>query len=164
MRFVSKEKNGVNFMNKIINLRKAVLTDLPSIETVDNDAFGTHPYGLLVLRQYFDITGNLFFVAENEQIIGYGIGAISYGTSEGWIVSLGVSSTARQMGVGEKLAVKLIDELLRAGAEVILLTVEQQNTGARRLYEKLGFIEREFAANYYGTGEDRMVMTRRASY
>jgi [ribosomal protein S18]-alanine N-acetyltransferase len=149
-------------MTLTITVRKAELADLSQIAAVDNEAFGAASYGLIVLRQFFDIAGNFFFVAENEAIVGYACGAISCGSAagigDGWILSLAVSAMAQRMGVGEKLAVRLMDELTQAGANKILLTVEKEKPGAQNLYLKLGFAAYKIEPDYFGTSEDRLVM------
>jgi ribosomal-protein-alanine N-acetyltransferase len=145
-------------MTQVITVRKAELADLPQISAVDDEAFGAASYGTLVLRQFFDIAGNFFFVAENESVVGYGLGAIAFGTTDGWILSLAVSSAAQRMGVGEKLTRRLMDELLQAGAKKIFLTVEQEKPGVRKLYLKLGFVIQQIETNYFGESEDRVVM------
>lgn len=147
-------------MTSEISLRKARVEDLPQIVAVDREAFGEHAYGPFILRQYFDITQNFFYVAvADNYIVGYCIGAVSAGDTAGWIVSLGVSASARGKGIGEKLTVEIIKELSKVGATKILLTVEPRNTGAIRLYEKLGFVEQGVEEDYFGAGEDRLVMS-----
>lgn len=139
-------------------LRKAELSDLPQIIEIDNEAYGSHAYGWLVLRQLFDISGDFLMVAERETIVGYALGARRFGTSVGWILSLAVSARARKTGVGECLTGRLVDELVRSGANCILLTVELQNVGAKKLYQKFGFIETGLETDYFGASENRIIM------
>lgn len=53
-----------------------------------------------------------------------------------------VQAQARGTGAGEKLSQALIDQARRDGAKRILLDTNASFTGARRLYERLGFQQR----------------------
>lgn len=53
-----------------------------------------------------------------------------------------VQSQARGTGAGEKLSQALIDQARSDGAKRVLLDTNTNFTGARRLYEKLGFQQR----------------------
>lgn len=69
-----------------------------------------------------------------------------------FITKVAVASVFRGRGVGSALVARALQELLtgsrRPPAE-ILLHVDPQRTGARRLYEKFGFRERERLPGYY---------------
>lgn len=53
---------------------------------------------------------------------------------------LAVSKTHRGQGIGKKLVVHAINEMIAKGAEEIVLETEITNVGALRLYERLGFV------------------------
>jgi len=61
----------------------------------------------------------------------------------GWIEDVVVDASARGMGVGARLNLAAIDLAVRLGAKTIDLTSRPSREAANRLYQRLGFIERE---------------------
>jgi len=118
------------------------------------------PYTQAVfIRQAGELFSGTFLIAEqNGTVIGYTIGGPSAGT--GWILRLKVASGMRQRGIGRLFMGTLITALEDAGAREILLSVSPANTPAIRLYETFGFSPREFRSDYFGPGEDRILMRR----
>lgn len=57
----------------------------------------------------------------------------------GWVAGMGVVAPARRSGVGEALMRALIEQAREAGVRRLGLEVLEHNSGARALYEKLGF-------------------------
>jgi ribosomal protein S18 acetylase RimI-like enzyme len=57
----------------------------------------------------------------------------------GWVGGMGVVAAARRGGIGERLMRALIERARAAGVRRLGLEVLERNTGARALYEKLGF-------------------------
>jgi ribosomal protein S18 acetylase RimI-like enzyme len=53
---------------------------------------------------------------------------------------------------------KTLAEAQTRKAQLMILEVRRSNLGARRLYRKFGFEERRLRRNYYGPGEDALVM------
>lgn len=70
-----------------------------------------------------------------------------------------VDAQARGRGVGSRLFEALLVEIDRREAPSFL-TVDPANETAIRLYEKWGFLQREFVAGFYRSYEDRLVLTR----
>jgi GNAT superfamily N-acetyltransferase len=58
---------------------------------------------------------------------------------QAWIGGVGVVAAARRQGLGEQLMRALHDEARRRGVTRVWLEVIDQNEGAFRLYEKLGY-------------------------
>jgi ribosomal protein S18 acetylase RimI-like enzyme len=61
-----------------------------------------------------------------------------------WLFSLGVRLKFRRMGVGEQLALQVLEAAHERGAPDLYLLVYEDNLPAVRLYEKLGFEQRIF--------------------
>jgi ribosomal-protein-alanine N-acetyltransferase len=64
----------------------------------------------------------------------------------------------RRMGVGGELMAEAIAESKAKNIHLITLEVRRSNLAARTLYRKLHFEERRLRRNYYGLGEDAIVM------
>lgn len=77
------------------------------------------------------------------------------------ILSLAVAPQFRRTGIGEVLMGEAIAEAARKGVTIITLEVRRSNLAARNLYRKLNFAERRVRKNYYGPGEDAIIMERR---
>jgi len=58
---------------------------------------------------------------------------------DAWIGGVGVVAGARRSGVGERLMRALHEQAREHGARRVWLEVIVENTGARALYEKLGY-------------------------
>ncbi|MDL2273117.1 GNAT family N-acetyltransferase [Oscillospiraceae bacterium OttesenSCG-928-G22] len=79
---------------------------------------------------------------EGERILGYALLNFTWSMEAGgkvvWIDELYVSKDARGKGVGEVL-VRYVAHEYTGKAKSIRLEVTEENTGAQRLYERLGF-------------------------
>ena len=69
-----------------------------------------------------------------------------------------VRAERRGSGLGKQVTWAVTDALLRAGIRTIVLNVSQQNAGAIRLYEQLGF--RRYCAFYEGIANSLMGANR----
>ena len=143
-------------------IRPATRADLAALTALDARAYGTAGYGPYVFRQLFDLWPTALVVAEAEVgLVGYCAGALG---SDGaaWILSLATDPGARRLGLGRALSLAAIDALWALGPRAIRLTVAPGNTAARALYAALGFTAVHLEADYYGAGQDRLVLTLRA--
>ena len=84
-----------------------------------------------------------FGVFQDSELVGIAGLLIREGQKEahkGLLVGMYVRPNARNAGVGRRL-VETIIEFARERVEVIQLAVVSENEPARRLYERLGFVE-----------------------
>ncbi|GAB4337507.1 MAG: hypothetical protein OHK0038_15960 [Flammeovirgaceae bacterium] len=72
-----------------------------------------------------------------------------------------VKKEFRAKKIGSMLMEAFLKEMDRIGGDCFL-TVDPVNSNAIALYEKWGFLEKEFHKGYYRPEEDRYVLTRRA--
>jgi len=144
----------------MVNFRKAALTDLESIIAIEKQIFGSGSYPAFVVRQLFDVSGHYFIVAEEDnQILGYALGAVNTKQKQAWILSLGVSEKARGRGLGKQLTEQLIEVLKTEDLKEIALTVFPENNAAIKIYKDLGFERSPVLDNYFLDNEARIVMT-----
>ena len=54
---------------------------------------------------------------------------------------------------------RVVEEARAGGARVVTLEVRRENSAARSLYRKLGFVDAGLRRNYYGRGEDAIIMS-----
>ena len=77
------------------------------------------------------------------------------------ILSLAVDPRFRRAGIAAILMGEVIAEAVLKGVAILTLEVRRSNLPARNLYRKLNFAERRVRKNYYGPGEDAIIMERR---
>lgn len=141
-------------------IRPAVRADLDALIALERQTFPEESYGEIALRQFIDLFPGLFFVAEDgATVAGYGLGGIDQ-HGEGWVLSLGVSPAHQGRGIGARLFDAVLDAL--RGTGTIRLTVIPDNVRAITLYERKGFTTEARVEDYYGPGQHRLVMARRA--
>jgi [ribosomal protein S18]-alanine N-acetyltransferase len=74
--------------------------------------------------------------------------------------SVVVLPSARRMGVGMRLCREVSEWCRRRGASSMELEVRVRSVGARRLYERLGFVEEGVRRGYYKEPVDDAVLMR----
>lgn len=99
---------------------------------------------------------------EDGQVVGF---AIVEWTDEdaglaAYIQTIEVAPEARCHGVGRMLLGRVEDSALHAGADLIWLHVDEQNTIAQRLYGAQGYSARDRVENYYAQGRTALVYSK----
>ncbi len=74
------------------------------------------------------------------------------------ILNVAVHPDYRGRGIGAVLLEEALREAERGRAEAVTLEVRRSNEAARRLYASLRFEEVGVRRNYYGRGEDALIM------
>ncbi len=77
---------------------------------------------------------------------------------ESHILNVATHPDFRRCGVGTALLAEAVAEARARNASLMILEVRRSNLEARRLYRRFGFEERRLRRNYYGPGEDALVM------
>ena len=77
---------------------------------------------------------------------------------EGHIVTIAVRKAYRRQGIGELLVVAIIDAAQEAGQDGVTLEYRISNQGARKLYEKYGFMQVGVRARYYSDNQEDAVL------
>ena len=83
-----------------------------------------------------DLDASLVAVADDARV---GLANLARDGAEGWVAGVGVVPAHRGSGVGEALMHGLHEAARGLGLERVWLEVIEENVGARRLYEKLGY-------------------------
>ena len=91
---------------------------------------------------------SLWLVAvDGERVAGY-VGSQSV-LGETDMMNIAVHPDYRRQGIGQNLVERLIRELKAQGNHSLMLEVRVSNENARKLYEKLGFVQVGLRKNYY---------------
>ncbi len=98
----------------------------------------------------------LLVARQDGRVVGCAIGDRDNGNSR--VINLAVDPDARRQGIGRAL-LRALEAALPKGD--VLLMVEEENTGARALYESEGYHRVGFARDYYGRGHHGIWMQKR---
>lgn len=143
-------------------IRQAHLSDLRDVKAIDQLLFGTDSYPLFVLRQFFDISGEHFLVAETEgEVVGYMLAHYDQDRLQGWLLSLGVLPAHRGKRIGEKLMGACMGLMETKGVAMLYLTVHPDNAAGINIYTRLGFEVQESLPDYYLDNSPRLLMSKR---
>jgi len=151
-----------------IHVRDATARDLPRIIEIERLAFPT-PWSLASFQRELTLPFSRIMVvlieASNEH--GRNDGMIA-GYLCRWLIgdechilNVAVHPQSRRLGIATLLLDQAIAEARSSSASVVTLEVRRSNLVARQLYRKFGFEERRLRRNYYGPGEDAIVMELR---
>lgn len=113
------------------------------IDSLEKDA-----YSMSTIDAMFDDEKYLLLVAKNgENVVGYI--ALSQVLDEAELIKIVVKQDFRGNGVSKSLVYRAIEVLKSKGIVTIYLEVRIDNSIARSLYEKVGFVECGKRAKYY---------------
>jgi ribosomal-protein-alanine N-acetyltransferase len=143
-----------------MKIRDATRRDLPGIIEIERLAFD-NPWSLDSFVRELSLPFSRLIVAAKtsngeERLAGFLCRWLV--TDECHILNVAVHPGQRRKGIAEQLMSNALAEAKAGKAQVITLEVRRSNLAARSLYRKFGFEERRLRRNYYGPGEDAIVM------
>lgn len=95
---------------------------------------------------------DLWTASVSGETVGYAL--IDPDGEGGLLETLAVTPEQRGRGIGAALAFRALDALRIDGGRTADLGVSSMNPGARRIYERLGFVLRHEVGRYVTTGDD----------
>ncbi len=149
-----------------IKIRDATNRDLTKIMEIERLAFA-HPWSLDSFLRELSLPFSRVVVATSasangsETLLGYLCRWLV--ADECHILNVAVHPRMRRLGVGAQLIGDAISEAKVKNAQLVTLEVRRSNLPARSLYRKFTFEERRLRHNYYGPGEDAIVMELKLS-
>lgn len=132
--------------------------DLREVLDIERESFD-HPWSSALFLQELRIPFSRIVVARpaaEARIVGYL--CRWWVADEVHILNLAVCPTHRRRGLGETLMAEAVREARAHRATAVTLEVRRSNVNARRLYESVRFEEVGVRRNYYGRGEDALIM------
>lgn len=144
-----------------LQIRPATVSDLAKLAALEAELFADVVYPAFFFRQAHDLWPDLLRLAiRNNELLGYILAAPSQrGPAEIGILSLAVAKAAQGQGIGKLLLADLLEILPKDGKK-LWLTVAPDNKVALALYQKFGFQSAKTEADYYGKGEDRLLLVK----
>jgi ribosomal-protein-alanine N-acetyltransferase len=146
-----------------IKIRAGSNRDLPQIIEIERLSFDNPWSRDSFLRElslpFSRTTVAIITNGTREAIVGYLCRWLV--ADECHILNVAVHPDARRARIAARLMEHAIGEAKREKARFVTLEVRRSNVAARSLYRKLSFEERRLRRNYYGSGEDAIVMELR---
>jgi [ribosomal protein S18]-alanine N-acetyltransferase len=147
------------------NVREASIRDLPRILEIERLAF-PQPWSLDSFKRELMLPFSRIVVAVQvghmvqEQTRSQPAGFLCRWlvADECHILNVAVHPELRRGGIGMALMAEAIGEAKAKIIRLVTLEVRRSNVAARSLYRRLNFEERRLRTNYYGPGEDAIVM------
>jgi ribosomal-protein-alanine N-acetyltransferase len=134
--------------------------DISAAMPIESALFGGTAWSAAQFWGELAQSNRVYRVAEDDDgLLGYA-GLLSVPPTAD-VQTIAVSPRAQRRGVGRALLVELLDAARRDGCTEVLLEVRANNESALALYETEGFSIIARRTNYYGPGEDALVMRRR---
>jgi ribosomal-protein-alanine N-acetyltransferase len=148
-------------------VRRATAADLDAVADLDwralHEPFIAGPRReerraalMAVWPGFLDAQGHLLDVAEASGVL-VGFAAVRVVVGEAELDAVAVEPEARRAGRGKELLVAVIDALRADGVARVGLEVRAGNAPARRLYERLGFVQEGVRRGYYESGDDALL-------
>ena len=141
-----------------MKIRRATLSDLDGIYTIEKSSFST-PWSRDSMEQDLSNPVATYLVAEEEgQIRGYvGVWQV---VDEGQITNVAVDKEYRGQGIGARLVESLVNHAKSNNLHILLLEVRQSNLPAQKVYSNKGFNQIAVRKNYYQhPKEDAIIMS-----
>jgi len=146
------------------NVREASIRDLPRILEIERLAF-PQPWSLESFKRELILPFSRIVVAIQAQAAQDDTCGQLAGFLCRWLVAdechilnVAVHPELRRGGIGMALMAEAMDEAKAKNIRLVTLEVRRSNVAARSLYRRLNFMERRLRTNYYGPGEDAIVM------
>lgn len=139
-----------------MNVRPARAGDLDAIDALERRAFDADRLSRRSLRRWLNGDHRAFLVADagDEGLAGYILVILHRGTRLARLYSIAVDDRFRGRGVGRALILAGEQAAREAGRIDMRLEVRQDNEGAIRLYENLGYVRFGEYEDYYEDHED----------
>jgi len=136
-------------------IRRATLADLDALLALERRAFTTDHLSRRQYRRHIDSeSARVLTAVDASGLLGKAVVFFRHNSDIARLYSIAVADAARGRGIGEAL-VRAIERVARAhGCRRLRLEVRQDNAGAIRLYERLGYRRFGAHAGFYEDGAD----------
>ncbi len=142
-------------------LRPMSVNDIAQVAALEADAFvgaAHEPWSEKLFYEDLTSSGRTWWVAHDQgTIVGFAGGMLAGDRLE--VMDIAVRDDRRHEGIGSRLLARLAYDGQTLGASEITLEVHVGNESARGLYESVGFEQVGLRRDYYGPGNDALVMT-----
>ena len=147
--------------NLHLQLRPMSVNDLDQVAELEEVAFagGVHnTWSRAMFEDELALPGRTWWIAHDTgTVVGFAGGVLAGDTLD--VMDVAVAPSRRREGIARRLIQRIAYDGHVLGAQSITLEVAQNNDAARGLYESMGFAQSGVRRDYYGRGENALVMT-----
>ena len=144
-----------------LQLRPMSVNDISQIASLEQKAFegSNHKcWSEKMFYEEFSAPGRVWWVAHDMgRIVGFAGGLMAQDTCE--VLDVAVDPERRREGIAMRLLMRVAYDAQMLSATTITLEVDSSNSPAIKLYSTMGFEEVGKRPNYYGQGNDALIMT-----
>ena len=134
-----------------------VVDDLPEVVAIERASFPNPWTGPLFLQELQVRFSRILLACDPDgAIAGYVCRWVV--ADEVHVLNVAVHPRARGRGLGAALMEEVLAEARRREVRAVTLEVRRSNEAGRRLYESFGFEQVGERPNYYGRGEDALIL------
>ena len=142
---------------KICEVQEEIVAELCKIhnENFDKKVESKYFEEILSNTQY-----TVYYIKKSEKVSGY---IIYYDTFDSFdLFEIAIKKEFQNKGLGNELLEKTIDRLFNEEKykKTVFLEVNENNFSAVKLYKKNNFKEISLRKNYYGAGQNALIMVR----
>jgi ribosomal-protein-alanine N-acetyltransferase len=131
--------------------------DLPEVIAIERLSFSNPWTGPLFLQE-LQVSFSRIILARRSGGPVAGYACRWFVADEVHILNVAVDPKFRAQGLGGLLMREVLREARAGHATALTLEVRRSNAAGRRLYESFGFEEVGLRPNYYGRGEDALIL------
>ena len=140
-------------------IRKMSLEDVSAIVELERRCF-SDPWSETSIASEVDNRLSYWLVAEIDGVVAGYVGSQTVLDATD-MMNLAVRQESRRQGVAHQLVERLIAELSKMEANILMLEVRVSNASAIAFYEKMGFVQVGRRPNYYfKPREDAFIMRK----
>jgi len=145
-----------------MQIRPATPADVPRMRALEREAETSAHWAEREYDALFapEAPKRLALVAGEGQGGIYGFIVARCGLEEWEIENVVVAPECRRGGVGTRLVQDVLHQAVELGATSVLLEVRESNRPARKLYERLGFVEVGRRNRYYENPEEDALLLK----
>jgi len=136
-----------------LTIEDASIRHLDRLYEIETECFKREAFTKQQIAHLLTDYNSVSLVAKaNDKIVGFIIGMIHFERNSlaGHILTIDVSPTHRQKGIGVRLLQEIENILKGKGVKSCVLEVREDNIAALSLYQKLGYKKVARLKNYYG--------------
>ncbi len=142
----------------IVNLKKAIVSDIPTLIMLEKSVAGTKIYSPMLEENEWteEFKKGTVYLIEKDSII---VGNLSYekeNEDHVHISGLVINPQFQNQGIARQALMQILEEL--KNVKKIDLATHPNNAKALKLYQSLGFVAESRKENYFGDGEPRLIL------
>lgn len=142
-------------------LRPMSVNDVAQVARLEVEAFegGVHEtWSESMFYEELSAPGRTWWVAHDQGVVvGFAGGMLAGERLE--VMDIAVRNDRRNEGIGSRLLARLAYDAQTFGATEISLEVHVGNRAAQGLYASMGFVQAGLRRNFYGPGNDALIMS-----